>query len=438
MSTPLRPGEMRRLLVIAFHYLPDNTSTGVLRTLKFTDYLRAHGWRSDVVTVPERMYRSVDPESVQRIPEEVSVHRPWARSVKELFGLRGIYPDLLALPDRFWPWLPGAVRMGLGLAKEKDVEAIYSTFPPATAHLIGLRLKRKTGLPWIADFRDPWVEDSMPPVRHRLEGWLEQRVLTSADRVICNTPAMRRWFLEHYPSLPEERFVTIPNGYDEPDFQGIVPEARPSFEILYPGMISGGNRNPRPLLAGIALALERGWLDRSDLQITFLGTGPYGARDRFREELAEHYLEDLCEVQVQRIPYSQAVARMAGADLLVVLSEPLGSTPEAATERAWSHLQVPAKVYEYLRLGRPLLALVSGGAVAELLEETGAGSPVPPEDEEGVAAVLREAYANRKEPGVPPEPPAGIDRYSREHQAAELAAVLEGCTAPAAAPYEAG
>lgn len=435
MNTGQPPDNTRRLLAVAFHYLPDNTSTGVLRTLKFTDYLRAHGWQSDVVSVPERLYRSVDPASVERIPEGVRVHRPWAGNVKELFGIRGIYPDLLAFPDRFWPWLPGAVRTGLRLVREQPIDAVYSTYPPATAHMIGLRLKRRTQRPWIADFRDPWVEDSMPPVRRRLEGWLERQVLTHADRVICNTPAMRRWFLERYPSLPPERFVTIPNGYDEADFSSIVPDARPSFEILYPGMISGGNRNPQPLLAGIALALERGWLTREDLRVTFLGTGSWGGSERFRRQLAEHGLEGVCEVRQQRIPYADAVARMAAADLLVVLGEPLGDGPRVAAERAWSHLQVPAKVYEYLRLGRPLLALVSGGAVADILRDTGAGTPVHPDDTEGVATVLRDAYANRPEPGVPARPPGEVARYSRQHLTAELAAVLDACatTAPRAA-----
>lgn len=421
---------MQRLLVIAFHYLPDNTSTGVLRTLKFTDYLRRYGWQSDVVSVPERLYRSVDPASVARIPEGVTVHRPWAGNVKELFGIRGVYPDLLAIPDRFWPWLPGAVRNGLRLIRGQGMDALYTTYPPATAHMIGLRLKRRTGLPWIADFRDPWVEDSMPPLRRRLEGWLERRVLSAADRVICNTPAMRRWFLERYPDLPPERFVTIPNGYDEADFREIVPDPRATFEVLYPGMISAGNRNPRPLLDGIALALERGWLRRDDLRVTFLGTADYGNSERFRQELAERDLEALCEVRVDRIPYAAAVARMAAADLLVVLAEPIGDSPARQAEKTWSHLQVPAKVYEYLRLGRPLLALVSGGAVAEILEETGAGQPVPPDNIEGIAATLRDAYATRKAPGVGARPPDAVRRYERSQLAAELAGVLETCTGP--------
>ncbi len=415
--------------MVAFHYLPDNTSTGVLRTLKFTQYLAHHGWTSDVVSVPERMYYSVDPASLAQVPAQVTIHRPWAGNVKHLFGIRGVYPDLLAMPDRFWPWLPGATATGLRLIREGGIEAIYTTYPPATAHLIGLRLSKRTGLPWIADFRDPWVEDSMPALRRRLEGWLEQRVLASADRVICNTPAMRRWFLERYPNLPPTRFVTIPNGYDEADFHGIKPVVRKGFDILYPGMISAGNRNPRPLLDGLRLALERGWLPRAGVRLTFLGAGAYGETRAFREAIAERGLTGLCEVTVQRVPYGQAVARMAGADLLVVLGEPLGESTATRAARRWSHLQVPAKVYEYLRLGRPLLALVSGGAVAELLQETGAGRPVAPTDVEGIAAALRAAYAERRTPGTPDAAPARVARYSRERLSATLAELLEECVA---------
>ncbi len=415
----------RTLIVVAFHYLPDNTSTGVLRTLKFTDYLRRFGWHSEVISVPERLYVRTDPESVRRIPAGVHVHRPWAADVKHLFGIKGIYPDPLATPDRYWPWVLPAYRRALRVIRERNAEAIYTTYPPASAHLIGLWLKRRTGLPWIADFRDPWVEDSMPNWRRRVEGWLEGRILQSADRIICNTPAMRRWFLTRYPHLPGEKFEVITNGYDETDLAHVEAEIQEHFEILYPGMISAGNRNPLPLLDGINLARKRGLLPNEGVRLTLLGTGNYGRSQEFLEAMRNRELTEMTEVIADRVPYRDALRRMAGADVLVILSEPLGESPATEATRAWSHLQVPAKLYEYLRLGRPLLALVSGGAVAELLNSLDAGAPIRPDDPDAIAAFLGDTYRARgaHAPGRGTNP--AIQAYSREHLSARLAGVLD-------------
>lgn len=407
-------GERRRMLAVAFHYPPDHTSTGVLRTLKFTQYLVGHGWRSDVVSVPESLYVSTDPAFNQQVPQGTRVFRTWAADVKALLGVRGIYPDFAAIPDRYWPWIFSAARRAGRLLREEKVDVVYTTYPVATAHLVGLWLKsRFRGIPWVADFRDPWVEDSMPPFRRWLEGHLERMVVERADRVICNTPAMRRSFLARYPGVAPEKFVTITNGYDEADFAGLRPEPVAKFEILYPGMIATGNRNPRPLLAGIRMAIDRGWLNPDDLQITFLGCGPNGRDPEFQGNLDRFRLREASSLVEDRVPHRQALRRMAGADVLVVLSEPLGEGPAIEAERRWSHLQVPAKVYEYLRLGRPMLALVSGGAVAELLGQTRGGVVVAPGDVEGIARSLGELY--RRQAKSSPALPALVEGYTREN-----------------------
>ncbi len=415
-----------RLLVIAFHYPPDNSSTGVLRTLKFTEYLADHGWSSEVISVPEELYESCDPGLAAKIPRHVNVHRVRAADVKRLLGVRGVYPRALAFPDRYWPWMRAAVRKGAELIAAGRIDALYSTYPMATAHLIGLRLHSRFGLPWVVDFRDPWIEDSMPPVRRWAEGLLERRVIAHAGRVICNTPAMHHYLLGRYPGLAPEKFVTITNGYDEKDFAGLEPEAIGKFEILYPGAIDGGNRDPLPFLAGVRLALERGWLDRDDLQVTLLGCGPYADSAVFRQALQRSGVADIVAVYRDRLPYRRALQRMAGADLLLALSEPIGTGAAARRNRTWTYMQVPAKTYEYLRVGRPILALMSGGAVAELLERVRGIRTIPPQDTESVARLLRRQYGSRRSVTPPPgEPPPGVGDYSRERLTARLAAELD-------------
>ncbi|MFZ5511226.1 MAG: glycosyltransferase family 4 protein [Pseudomonadota bacterium] len=414
---------MNNLLVLAFHYPPDNTSTGVLRTYKFTEYLLRHGWRSHVLTVPEHLYTSRNPSGSDVIPSDITVERVWACDVKQTFGIGGIYPSWLGFPDRYWPWYFAARRAGMRAIRSGAIRAIYSTYPVPTAHLVGLSLKRRSGLPWVADFRDPWATEGEAGWRARWEARLEKRVVQAADRVICNTPAMRRDFLRRYPQLAEEKFVTITNGYDEKDMAAIVLERVPRFHILYPGTLDGENRNPRSLLAGVRCALDRGWLDAEDLQVTFLGCGAYGESERFRDEVRRLALERVVATVRDRIPYKQALARIAGADVVVVLSEHIGGDAEV---QSWTAMQVPAKLYEYLRIGRPILALVSEGSVKELLQATGAGVPIPPANTDAVAEALRDLYANRRGAGqeASSRVAAGIAAYSRENLTAQLAQEL--------------
>lgn len=412
----------RGLLVIAFHYPPDNTSTGVLRTAKFTEYLLRHRWRSHVITVPDELYQSRNPAGLEKVPDAISVERTWACDVKTTFGIHGAYPGWLAVPDRYWPWQFTACTAGAKAIRRGGIDALYSTCPIPTAHLIGLRLKKRSGLPWIADFRDPWVEDSMPRIRRWLEGRMERKVIAAADRVICNTPAMRRAFLEAYPRVAAEKFVTITNGYDEADLSAVMPVRAPRFQILYPGVIDEENRNPADLLLGTRRALDRGWLREDDLEISFLGAGAYGESARFLDDVRLAGLQRFVNVVVERIPYARALARMAGADVVVLLSAHSGRS----SVQAWTAMQVPAKLYEYLRLGRPMLAIVAQGAVSDLLLEAGVTTPIAPGDIESIASVLRRQYAERRPlPEALPAATPAISAYSREALTSRLALELD-------------
>lgn len=418
--------QSRDLLVVAFHYPPDNTSSGVLRTLKFTHYLLHHGWKSTVLSAPVSLYRNTDSALANEIPAEVQVYRTWAVDLKKALGIRGMYPGFLTYPDRYWPWFFSALRRGKSLLRSGRFRAIYSTYPVPTAHLIGMFLKANTGLPWVADFRDPWLEDSMPSLERRLAIYIERKIVTNADRVICNTPSMRRMFLKRYPTIAPEKFVTITNGYDEPDFSGLVPQPCNKFHIIYPGVIDSGSRNPATLFAGVAQALSRGWLRPDDLAITFLGCGPHGGRSEFRNDVEKYGLSSFVQVHEGRVPYRKSLEQLAGGDLLVALCEPLGQGREVEAIKEWTSLQVPVKVYEYLRLGRPMLALVSGGAIAEVLSNTGGGFVVPPNDVEGIALALKKSYENRTaHRDTIDTAPMQVSQYSRENLTRFLARELD-------------
>lgn len=418
----------KKLLVVAFHYPPDNSSTGVLRTLKFTRYLLDHGWRSTVLTVPDSVYRNRDERMLNQVPAEVKVVRVPCRDVKDKWGIRGRYPAFLAVPDRFGSWRRPAVRAGVEIAARDGIDAIYTTYPIPSAHLIGLRLKRKTGLPWVADFRDPWAGGGGQGLRYRIEAWLEAQVVREADLVLANTDVAREDFLMRYPGVAPEKFVTLPNGYDEEDFPPALcaqPASQP-FTIVYPGSIDPLNRSPLPLIEAVGCLIRAGQLKPDEIRLHFLGAGAALRQPWFIDAVRAAGLEQIVTGVEGRIPYAESLKILAGAGLLTVLNEPLGAARD--TELGYSRLMIPAKIYEYLRLDRPFLALCGEGAVPRFLDQMGAGLWCSPTDIVGIAGRIQAAKAMHERGGRLNVAPEKFAAFERRALTAKLAELLDGIT----------
>ena len=418
----------RGLLVVAFHFPPDNSSTGVLRSLKFTAHLLDLGWRSHVLTVDPAIYENRDPALEAQIPADVTVQRLPCLDAKQRWSVAGRYPAIVAVPDRYGSWRRPAIAAGRSLIAHGAVQAIYSTYPVPSAHLIALALKRRSGLPWIADFRDPWAGGGGSGWRYRADAWLERQVVTAADRVLANTDASREDFLARYPDLPPERFVTLPNGYDETDFADLPAPDRERFHIIYPGSINRSNRDPTPLLQAVGALLRAGQLPRAHTRITLLGCGPAGGQAWLRELLAAESLTDLTHIEIDRVPYRDSLRRLAGAGLLVVLNEAAAETSE---DLAYARLMVPAKVYEYLRLGRPFLVLCGEGAVPSLLARTGGGFACAAADQARIQAHIAEAFGAWEAGATAGQPNDPVRQFERRRLSGQLAGELHRLCGPA-------
>src|SRR5262249_19058124 len=130
-------------------------------------------------------------------------------------------------PDPWVSWWPGAVIAGLRLLRRYKPSVIWSTFPIATAHLIALTLHRLSGIPWVADFRDPMTEvdpqtgEEFPqdPTIRKVNAWIEGPTLKYCSRAVLTTPGTMRMYLSRFPEIPTTRWKVIPNGYDEEDFE---------------------------------------------------------------------------------------------------------------------------------------------------------------------------------------------------------------------------
>ena len=173
---------MKRVLMIAYHFPPIQGSSGVHRTVQFARHLPSFGWAPIIVAPHPRAYPVIGDDSWAEMPEEAVVKRAFALDSARHLSVKGKYLGVTAIPDRWISWWPAAVFECMRLVRKYKPQVIWSTYPIATAHLIGLTVSRLTGIPWVADFRDPMVQDGQPASQlNRMVGQrLEKAVVRQA------------------------------------------------------------------------------------------------------------------------------------------------------------------------------------------------------------------------------------------------------------------
>jgi glycosyltransferase involved in cell wall biosynthesis len=445
----MKPAEERseRTLLAVAYFFPPLGGGGVQRTVKFLKYLRPLGWRSEVVTARARSYWVLDDTLAAEVPPDTVVHRTLAPTGLDLLAALGggranaraprpavrstagfrawrSLAGFFLIPDAYAGWFPFALAAVRERVAAGGIDVLFTTSSPDTAHLVGLVVREQLGIPWVADFRDPWVRrltfTAPTPLHARLQSWLEHRVLTRADRVIVTNEATRDDFLARHAGLSADKLVVIPNGYDPEDLAPVRAFARASISgapvergdaaalvLIHTGLLSG-QRTLAPLVAAITALFARRPELRARLRVRQIGP-----RESVNEELVQAAgLGEVIRFEPPR-PHAEVLAEMARAPALLLLEadEPRGS------------LITPGKIFEYLAVGRPILALVPAGPAADLVTRHGAGEVVSPSDAEAIARHLERWITH----GPPPMPTPGLNLsdYARPALAAKLARVLD-------------
>lgn len=274
-------------------------------------------------------------------------------------------------------------------------------------------MKAATGCLWLADFRDMWsahhLRRGVWPVGRWVNRRLEARALREADGLVANTAAMADYFRGR--GVEAGRILVLPNGFDPADFGAPFAKARPEdFVVVHNGSFRGGRR-AAPLLRAFAAAREVDAEFASRAKLYLLGINR-GDDLRAAEKLG---LGDAV-FHVGYLRHAEAMRACAGADLLALVM----SAEEGPA-------LVPGKLYEYLGLGRPILAAVPPGEARDILDATTRGALVCPADEAAVLAEgLREAFARWRRGEVEYETDStGIGTYKRSEQVEALAAFME-------------
>lgn len=376
---------MKKILLVSY-FFPPFGGAGVQRALKLSRAAPAMGWTVPaVVSAEPGPSEARDPSLMSEIAENCQVLRP---HVWRPGGLsRWVAPWMS--PDPYCGWLAGALKAARSAVVEHAPDAILSTSMPYTAHLVARAIKRETGLPWVADLRDPWTDNRFlgwydgnswsGRFRRWSDGAMERTVYAEADLVTVTAEPLAH-LLRSRHGVDPSKVLLARNGYDEEDFAGRLPlpVARPprdreALRILFAGSIYQGYTF-EPFLAALELLLQR----RPDAPIRFdVVTSNPGLYNKF----APKYPRSKALTTLGgRVTHSEVIERYAKADLLVL--------------SCLDDLSIPGKLFEYIRSGTAVLAFAVPGAEAwALLGNTGAGCCAPADDAAVGAAMLERLLA---------------------------------------------
>jgi len=399
------------LVLFAFYYKPENTS-GVQRAARLAKYLPENGLQTWVIASSSG---GTDPtlERVVHVPNpgtelaHVQRRSRWAERLEVLLP----YQERL-------PWAPHALEAFERIHERNPVSAVISTSPPTGGHAVAWMIKRKYGIRWIADFRDPILGNPGRPRRwaQPYDRFLQREIFRSADLVLTVTDTMRDMWRKEFPRW-SHKFKLVWNGFDPDEGFGPKPIPERPHRVLTHAGVLYSLRHPYHVMAGIERLIRGGILSAAKLRLRFVGI--VQEMERFRDAPAVAYLDaqGCVEMNGVNVPRQQAMDEIATADYLFLID--IVNTENAG-------YTVPAKLYDYLLTGRPILSVTDPGSpVDRILAQSGVPYAClyhsdPPET---IDAKLGAFFRLSSEPVKPS--PWFYDNFDGRRQAALISEMLK-------------
>jgi Glycosyltransferase Family 4 len=344
------------IVLFAYHYPPDN-AIGAMRPARFVKYLSRLGYRCLIVTAAGQGQNG-PPEAIH-VPDRFATSTgAWLSSNLDRAVRKLLVPG--ALGTSWSLHAVNAARKALAAVSSPQI-TIISSFPPLGPHLAAWRMSRQTGFPWIADFRDPIVapglEELIHPFQLRFEQWLERRVLAAAEIVIANTDSAAAAWSQCQPAL-SGKIHTIWNGFDPENRVTALPIPLRSYKLLsHAGELYHG-RTVAPLLKSIDRLVTSEQLAPRKIRVQLVG--PAGEDSLPPPDVITRGRQaQWLELKTESIPQAEARQLTRSSDALLLV-------------QPHTQVQVPGKLFEYLQIGRPILAFVlPGSPIERILERSG-------------------------------------------------------------------
>lgn len=428
---------MKKVLIITYYWIPSG-GAGVQRWVKFTKYLRDFGWEPIIYTPENPEYPSEDLSFQKDIPSDIQVIKTYIWEpydiYRNLFGKKGerinagfiqenkksgwkeklsiwirgnfLIPD----PRRFW--IKPSVKYLQKILTENPVDAVITTGPPHSMHLIALGLKKHfPNLPWIADFRDPWTnidfykELNLSKLSDYIHRRLEKKVVQTADCVLVVSNEM----VKEYKQFNPHRIQLITNGFDTDDVQAKEISPDKKFTLAHIGTLNYA-RNPKVLWTVLSDLAQENSDFRRDLQILLIGKTDFTVI----EDLRHLNLADNLQ-KIDYLTHSEAIKKQNSSQVLLLL---INNSPSAKGI-------LTGKFFEYLAAKRPILAIgPTDGDTAKILEETKSGRIADFNDDKKIREIVKDYYEKYKN-GTLSVSTTSTEKYSRKELTRQLAGILD-------------
>ena len=431
---------MKKVLIITY-YWPPAGGGGVQRWVKFVRYLKDFGWEPIVYTAEHAEYPILDDSLVEEIQMGTTVIKHTIREPYVIYkkltgkaesdkidanflsqGKKLGWKDKLAvwirgnvfIPDARFLWISPSVKFLTQYMKNNHVDAVISTGPPHSCHLIAYHIKKKFTLPWIVDYRDPWTQidyfDDLALTKwaRKKHENLEKKILNSSDIIVTVGKTMASDLLQ----LTANRIETITNGFDDSDRVGQDIEPDHFFSITYIGTMNDA-RNPEGLWKALSVLKSKGHPLISDIKIQLVGK----PETVVREGVKKYNLENVVEF-IGYVSHKQAIKYQNSSQVLLLIINRTSNNKSILT----------GKIFEYLASQRPILCIgPADGDAAEILTKTGAGVVIDYDDTDGIINFLEQNY-EKFISGIDTSNLSDIEIYSRRTLTAKYAGLLDELT----------
>lgn len=396
---------MKKNILIITYYWPPSGGPGVQRWLKFVKYMQLYNYKPTVLTVEPTSaeYPIIDTSLVEEVADDIKVYRTKSKGLyplyKKITGSKNApysgfvnepNPNIkqkvarfirgnFFIPDARKSWNKYAYEAALKIIKTEDIDTVITTGPPMSTHLIGIKLKKKLGIKWIADFRDPWTDiyyyNSNYPTKiaKDIDKKLEKKVLINADSIITVSEEISRLLKEKSDKINEENIFVLPNGYDEEDFKENIKKER-KFTITYVGTLSSSYTIDAFIAALSEILLDYG----NAVRLRFVG--------KVSDDMKEKIKNLVCELEfIPFVPHQEAIRYMKKSSLLLLI------IPNTKGNEG----NLTGKLFEYIGSTTPILAIApTRGDAAHVIEYTGTGFVADYDDQEKMYNVIKQYFSN--------------------------------------------